>query len=133
MPISFYRLRWISVRLKVLVSFTSFPSCAPLSRLCFSVFDICSLLEDQNLCYSGFCIKLFWRTRDLGYLVESIMILEFGLAIRRLEKSFFTDFCSQYIQYFLSLLANMEIHSESWWWKFTGRKVNLCIIICKKG
>lgn len=28
-------------------------------------------------------VQLFWRTRDLGYLVESIMILEFGLAIRR--------------------------------------------------
>ncbi|KAL0434868.1 UNVERIFIED_CONTAM: N-terminal acetyltransferase B complex auxiliary subunit NAA25 [Sesamum radiatum] len=28
-------------------------------------------------------VQLFWRTRDLGYLLESIMILEFGLAIRR--------------------------------------------------
>ncbi|KAL0419191.1 UNVERIFIED_CONTAM: N-terminal acetyltransferase B complex auxiliary subunit NAA25, partial [Sesamum radiatum] len=27
-------------------------------------------------------LQLFWRTRDLGYLLESIMILEFGLAIR---------------------------------------------------
>ncbi|KAL8027040.1 hypothetical protein ABFX02_14G069600 [Erythranthe guttata] len=28
-------------------------------------------------------VQLFWRTRDLGYLLESIMILEFGLTIRR--------------------------------------------------
>ncbi|KAI3461689.1 hypothetical protein Pfo_018352 [Paulownia fortunei] len=28
-------------------------------------------------------VQLFWRTRDLGYLLESILILEFGLAIRR--------------------------------------------------
>ncbi|KAL8516398.1 hypothetical protein ACS0TY_014887 [Phlomoides rotata] len=28
-------------------------------------------------------VQLFWRTRDLGYLVESVIILEFGLAIRR--------------------------------------------------
>ncbi|XP_042014596.1 N-terminal acetyltransferase B complex auxiliary subunit NAA25-like isoform X1 [Salvia splendens] len=28
-------------------------------------------------------VQLYWRTRDLGYLVEAIMVLEFGLAIRR--------------------------------------------------
>ncbi|KAI3450280.1 hypothetical protein Pfo_006945 [Paulownia fortunei] len=28
-------------------------------------------------------VQLFWRTRDLGYLLESIMIMEFGLTIRR--------------------------------------------------
>ncbi|KAK9279563.1 hypothetical protein L1049_013242 [Liquidambar formosana] len=28
-------------------------------------------------------VQLFWRTRDLGYLLEAIMTLEFGLTIRR--------------------------------------------------
>lgn len=28
-------------------------------------------------------VQLFWRTRDLGYFLEAIMILEFGLTIRR--------------------------------------------------
>ncbi|KAM7496400.1 hypothetical protein LguiA_020814 [Lonicera macranthoides] len=28
-------------------------------------------------------VQLFWRTKHLGYLVESIMILEFGLTVRR--------------------------------------------------
>ncbi|EPS70133.1 hypothetical protein M569_04628, partial [Genlisea aurea] len=28
-------------------------------------------------------VQLFWRTRDFGYLLEAILILEFGLAIRR--------------------------------------------------
>ncbi|XP_038723807.1 N-terminal acetyltransferase B complex auxiliary subunit NAA25-like isoform X2 [Tripterygium wilfordii] len=28
-------------------------------------------------------VQLFWRTRHLGYLVEAIMVLEFGLTIRR--------------------------------------------------
>ncbi|XP_047252828.1 N-terminal acetyltransferase B complex auxiliary subunit NAA25 [Capsicum annuum] len=28
-------------------------------------------------------VQLFWRTRHIGYLVESIMILEFGLTVRR--------------------------------------------------
>ncbi|CAI9107074.1 OLC1v1006355C1 [Oldenlandia corymbosa var. corymbosa] len=28
-------------------------------------------------------VQLFWRTRNIGYLLESIMILEFGLTIRR--------------------------------------------------
>lgn len=39
----------------------------------------------QLVTFLSFWIKLFWRTRDLGYLLESIMILEFGLTIRRLE------------------------------------------------
>lgn len=29
-------------------------------------------------------VQLFWRTRHLGYLLETIMILEFGLTVRRL-------------------------------------------------
>ncbi|RVX22705.1 hypothetical protein CK203_008290 [Vitis vinifera] len=29
--------------------------------------------------------ELFWRTRQLGYLLEAIMILELGLTIRRSE------------------------------------------------
>ncbi|XP_010257019.1 PREDICTED: phagocyte signaling-impaired protein isoform X2 [Nelumbo nucifera] len=28
-------------------------------------------------------VQLFWRTRNLGYLLEAIMVLEFGLTIRR--------------------------------------------------
>ncbi|OMP02339.1 Tetratricopeptide-like helical [Corchorus olitorius] len=28
-------------------------------------------------------VQLFWRTRNLGYFVEAIMVLEFGLTIRR--------------------------------------------------
>ncbi|CAJ1960492.1 unnamed protein product [Sphenostylis stenocarpa] len=28
-------------------------------------------------------VQLFWRTKNFGYLVEAIMVLEFGLAIRR--------------------------------------------------
>ncbi|KAK7305478.1 hypothetical protein VNO77_43384 [Canavalia gladiata] len=28
-------------------------------------------------------VQLFWRTKNVGYLVEAIMVLEFGLAIRR--------------------------------------------------
>ncbi|XP_039050474.1 N-terminal acetyltransferase B complex auxiliary subunit NAA25-like [Hibiscus syriacus] len=28
-------------------------------------------------------VQLFWRTRDLGYFIEAIMVLEFGLAIKR--------------------------------------------------
>ncbi|KAG4198807.1 hypothetical protein ERO13_A05G109100v2 [Gossypium hirsutum] len=28
-------------------------------------------------------VQLFWRTRDLGYFIEAIMVLEFGLTIRR--------------------------------------------------
>ncbi|VFR00440.1 unnamed protein product [Cuscuta campestris] len=28
-------------------------------------------------------VQLFWRTRNLGYLLESILILEFGLTVRR--------------------------------------------------
>ncbi|XAR60788.1 hypothetical protein NMG60_11034292 [Bertholletia excelsa] len=32
---------------------------------------------------SNILVQLFWRTKDLGYLVESVMVLEFGLTIRR--------------------------------------------------
>ncbi|XP_077213582.1 tetratricopeptide repeat (TPR)-like superfamily protein [Tasmannia lanceolata] len=28
-------------------------------------------------------VQLFWRTKDLGYLLEAVMVLEFGLTIRR--------------------------------------------------
>ncbi|KAL3518007.1 hypothetical protein ACH5RR_020596 [Cinchona calisaya] len=32
---------------------------------------------------SNVLVQIFWRTRNIGYLLESIMILEFGLTIRR--------------------------------------------------
>ncbi|XP_052190643.1 N-terminal acetyltransferase B complex auxiliary subunit NAA25 isoform X2 [Diospyros lotus] len=32
---------------------------------------------------SNILVQLFWRTKHLGYLVEAIMVLEFGLTIRR--------------------------------------------------
>ncbi|XP_047311685.1 N-terminal acetyltransferase B complex auxiliary subunit NAA25-like isoform X2 [Impatiens glandulifera] len=32
---------------------------------------------------SNILVQLFWRTKQLGYLVEAIMILEFGLTVRR--------------------------------------------------
>ncbi|GMP89825.1 hypothetical protein CsSME_00041217 [Camellia sinensis var. sinensis] len=32
---------------------------------------------------SNILVQLFWRTKHLGYLVESVMVLEFGLTIRR--------------------------------------------------
>ncbi|KAL6563581.1 hypothetical protein OROGR_002540 [Orobanche gracilis] len=48
-------------------------------------------LDAQDIMYgeellsmaSSILVQLFWRTRDLGYFLESIMMLEFGLAIRR--------------------------------------------------
>ncbi|KAK7289895.1 hypothetical protein RIF29_03918 [Crotalaria pallida] len=33
-------------------------------------------------------VQLFWRTKNVGYLVEAIMVLEFGLAIRRHASQF---------------------------------------------
>ncbi|KAI8015438.1 N-terminal acetyltransferase B complex auxiliary subunit NAA25, partial [Camellia lanceoleosa] len=39
--------------------------------------------EDLLSMVSNILVQLFWRTKHLGYLVESIMVLEFGLAIRR--------------------------------------------------
>ncbi|CAN4115761.1 unnamed protein product [Withania somnifera] len=40
--------------------------------------------EDLLSMACNLLVQLFWRTRHIGYLVESIMILEFGLTIRRL-------------------------------------------------
>ncbi|KAF5954340.1 hypothetical protein HYC85_007196 [Camellia sinensis] len=39
--------------------------------------------EDLLSMVSNILVQLFWRTKHLGYLVESIMVLEFGLAVRR--------------------------------------------------
>lgn len=39
--------------------------------------------EDLLSMACNLLVQLFWRTRHIGYLVESIMILEFGLTIRR--------------------------------------------------
>nr|XP_016456815.1 PREDICTED: phagocyte signaling-impaired protein-like isoform X3 [Nicotiana tabacum] len=39
--------------------------------------------EDLLSMACNLLVQLFWRTRHIGYLVESIMILEFGLAVRR--------------------------------------------------
>lgn len=39
--------------------------------------------EDLLSMASSVLVQLFWRTRNLGYLLESIIVLEFGLAIRR--------------------------------------------------
>ncbi|CAA2953699.1 phagocyte signaling-impaired isoform X1 [Olea europaea subsp. europaea] len=40
--------------------------------------------EDLLSMACNILVQLFWRTRDLGYLLETIMILEFGLTVRRL-------------------------------------------------
>lgn len=32
---------------------------------------------------SSILVQLYWRTRDLGYLLEAILILEFGLTVRK--------------------------------------------------
>lgn len=32
---------------------------------------------------SNILVQLFWRTKNVGYLVEAVMVLEFGLSIRR--------------------------------------------------
>ncbi|XP_057487729.1 N-terminal acetyltransferase B complex auxiliary subunit NAA25-like isoform X1 [Actinidia eriantha] len=39
--------------------------------------------EDLLSMASSILVQLFWRTKHLGYLVESVMVLEFGLTIRR--------------------------------------------------
>ncbi|MCD7458916.1 N-alpha-acetyltransferase 25, NatB auxiliary subunit [Datura stramonium] len=39
--------------------------------------------EDLLSMACNLLVQLFWRTRHIGYLVESIMILEFGLTVRR--------------------------------------------------
>ncbi|WMV46019.1 hypothetical protein MTR67_039404 [Solanum verrucosum] len=41
--------------------------------------------EDLLSMACNLLVQLFWRTRHIGYLVESVMILEFGLTVRRLE------------------------------------------------
>ncbi|OVA02810.1 Multicopper oxidase [Macleaya cordata] len=39
---------------------------------------------EELLCMAcNVLVQLFWRTRQLGYLLEAIMVLEFGLSIRR--------------------------------------------------
>ncbi|MCL7043012.1 hypothetical protein MKW94_007456 [Papaver nudicaule] len=43
-----------------------------------------AVLGQELLCMAcNVLVQLFWRTRQLGYLVEAIMVLEFGLNIRR--------------------------------------------------
>ncbi|XP_051143279.1 N-terminal acetyltransferase B complex auxiliary subunit NAA25 [Andrographis paniculata] len=39
--------------------------------------------EDLLSMACNLLVQLFWRTKNLSYLLESIMVLEFGLAIRR--------------------------------------------------
>ncbi|KAF5189246.1 N-alpha-acetyltransferase 25, NatB auxiliary subunit [Thalictrum thalictroides] len=39
--------------------------------------------EDLLSMSSNVLVQLFWRTRNIGYLLEAIMVLEFGLTIRR--------------------------------------------------
>lgn len=39
--------------------------------------------EDLLSMASNILVLLFWRTRKLGYLLEAIMVLEYGLNIRR--------------------------------------------------
>ncbi|XP_049366983.1 N-terminal acetyltransferase B complex auxiliary subunit NAA25 [Solanum verrucosum] len=39
--------------------------------------------EDLLSMACNLLVQLFWRTRHIGYLVESVMILEFGLTVRR--------------------------------------------------
>ncbi|KAK4731442.1 hypothetical protein R3W88_024430 [Solanum pinnatisectum] len=39
--------------------------------------------EDLLSMACNLLVQLFWRTRRIGYLVESVMILEFGLTVRR--------------------------------------------------
>ncbi|KAL6967768.1 N-alpha-acetyltransferase 25, NatB auxiliary subunit [Sarracenia purpurea var. burkii] len=39
--------------------------------------------EDLLSMAANILVQLFWRTKHLGYLVESVMVLEFGLTIRR--------------------------------------------------
>ncbi|KAK9168029.1 hypothetical protein Syun_000169 [Stephania yunnanensis] len=44
--------------------------------------------EDLLCLACNVLVQLFWRTRHLGYLLEAIMILEFGLTIRRYNGQF---------------------------------------------
>ncbi|KAL6499842.1 hypothetical protein OROGR_027752 [Orobanche gracilis] len=55
---------------------------------------------------------IFWRTRDLGYFLESIMMLEFGLAIRS-DELFSNDNLSdgrREDEHLLSHLADCMVH-----------------------
>ncbi|OVA18795.1 N-acetyltransferase B complex [Macleaya cordata] len=49
--------------------------------------DLCpqqTIQNDELLCMAcTSMVQLFWRTRDIGYFVEAIMVLEFGLNIQR--------------------------------------------------
>uniref|UniRef100_A0A0D9WFC3 Uncharacterized protein n=1 Tax=Leersia perrieri TaxID=77586 RepID=A0A0D9WFC3_9ORYZ len=43
-----------------------------------------SMHGEELLCMaSSILVQLFWRTRNLGYLIEAIMVLEFGLTVRK--------------------------------------------------
>ncbi|OVA10758.1 N-acetyltransferase B complex [Macleaya cordata] len=43
-----------------------------------------TVLNDELLCLTcSMLVQLFWSTRQLGYLVAAIMVLEFGLTIQR--------------------------------------------------
>ncbi|XP_030963835.1 N-terminal acetyltransferase B complex auxiliary subunit NAA25 isoform X1 [Quercus lobata] len=53
-------------------------------------------------------VQLFWRTGDLGYFVEAIMVLEFGLSIRR--------FVWQYKILLLHLYSHMGALSLAYEW-----------------
>ncbi|CAK8566015.1 unnamed protein product [Lathyrus sativus] len=39
--------------------------------------------EELLLITCNILVQLFWRTKNVGYLVEAVMVLEFGLSIRR--------------------------------------------------
>ncbi|KAG4974664.1 hypothetical protein JHK87_031485 [Glycine soja] len=63
-------------------------------------------------------VQLFWRTKNVGYLVEAIMVLEFGLAIqRRIEisttklqaDSAVISFC-RYVSQYKILLLHLYSH-----------------------
>lgn len=43
-----------------------------------------SMHGEELLCMaSSILVQLFWRTRNLGYLIEAILVLEFGLTVRK--------------------------------------------------
>ncbi|KAF0910438.1 hypothetical protein E2562_002903 [Oryza meyeriana var. granulata] len=43
-----------------------------------------SMHGEELLCMaSSILVQLFWRTRNLGYLTEAILVLEFGLTVRK--------------------------------------------------
>ncbi|KAL1348752.1 hypothetical protein HN51_024889 [Arachis hypogaea] len=53
-------------------------------------------------------VQLFWRTKNVGYMVEAIMVLEFGLAIRR--------YVSQYKILLLHLYSHFGALSVAYEW-----------------